>query len=152
MSAQRLAVTLAIAGTWGALACGEHGFERPDRAEQVAAAESAYSAALFDTIAWSDELSRARAGNEVYASYCRNCHGPLGRGDTEYGRERDLDVPSLVAAAWPLADSPDAVRRTIFVGHQAGMPTWGVAGIDPREIDAVAYYVLERLRPDVLGN
>jgi hypothetical protein len=32
------------------------------------------------------------------------------------------------------------------------MPTWGVAGITPREIDAVAFYILERLRPEMLGE
>jgi hypothetical protein len=41
-----------------------------------------------------------------------------------------------------------AVRRRIFTGHPAGMYTWGIAGISPREIDAVAHYILERLRPD----
>jgi mono/diheme cytochrome c family protein len=44
------------------------------------------------------------------------------------------------------------VRRRIFTGHPAGMPTWGVAGIPAREIDAVAAYILEQLRPDVLGG
>jgi hypothetical protein len=46
----------------------------------------------------------------------------------------------------------DSVRHRIFVGHAAGMPTWGVAGISPREIDGAAYYLLERLRPEVLGR
>ena len=51
-----------------------------------------------------------------------------------------------------MADQPDSVRRRVFVGHVAGMPTWGVAGITQREIDAVSFYVLESLRPEVLGG
>ena len=87
-------------------------------------------------------VTRARRGNEVFASKCRNCHGTVGEGATEYARERDLDVPSLVTADWPFAESMDSVRHRIFVGHELGMPTWGVAGISPREIDGAAFYVL----------
>lgn len=133
-------------------ACGHDELEPPDRGERVAVADRTYSVALFDTIAWSDELTRARTGNEVYASKCRNCHGPLGAGDTEYARERGLEVPSLVEADWRWAASIDSVRHRVFVGHEAGMPTWGVAGISPRDIDAASYYLLERLRPEILGR
>ena len=38
------------------------------------------------------------------------------------------------------------LRHRVFVGHAAGMPQWGVTGLTTREIDAVAYYVLDRLR------
>jgi mono/diheme cytochrome c family protein len=133
-------------------ACGDAGFERPDRGDQVSSADSLYLPALFDSIAWADDLTRARSGNEVYASRCRDCHGTLGEGNTAYARERGLDVPSLVAADWPLGDSLDAVRRRIFVGHEDGMPTWGVARISPRDVDAAAFYIVERLRPEMLGN
>ena len=37
-----------------------------------------------------------------------------------------------------------------FVGHENGMPTYGVAGLTPREIDGAAYYVLAQLRPEIL--
>ena len=53
---------------------------------------------------------------------------------------------------WPYAASLDSVRHRIFVGHEEGMPTWGVAGITPREIDGVAYYILNGLRPDALRS
>jgi mono/diheme cytochrome c family protein len=141
-----------LAGLLVLAACGEKEFDPPERAEQVGEAETLYSEALFDTIAWADTLQRVRVGNEVFASRCRNCHGTLGEGDTEFARARGLTVPSLVAPDWRYATSIDSVRHRVFVGHQAGMPTWGVAGISPREIDGAAYYVLQRLRPEVLGR
>lgn len=140
-----------LAGAAGA-ACGEHEFDPPSRAERVEEATGRFDAASFDTIAWADEAQRMLEGNAVYAAECRRCHGPLGRGDTEYARANDLDVPSLVEPDWDFADDPTAVRRRIFTGHEAGMPTWGVAGITLREIDAVAAYVTESLRPEVLGG
>lgn len=132
--------------------CGEHKFEPPSREERVEEAEELYSPALFDSIAWSDEEERALQGAVVFASECRNCHGRMGRGGTDYARGRGLDVPSLVEPEWQYAGKLEEARRRIFVGHPAGMPTWGVAGITPREIDAVAFYVLERLRPEVLDG
>lgn len=126
-------------------------FEPPDRERQVALAGAEYSPALFDSLAWDGPDERATAGAGVWASHCRSCHGTLGRGDTDYAREQGLEVPSLVRADWPY-DSLDAVRRRIYTGHPAGMPTWGVAGISPREIDAVAYYLADVLRSEMAGD
>jgi mono/diheme cytochrome c family protein len=142
-----LTLTLALVGCEK-----EKTFEPPDRGERVAEAEIRYSPAMFDSISWVDDETRAVHGNETYAAKCRNCHGTMGRGDTPYAADRNLIIPSLVEEDWPWADSLSAVRHRIFVGHEAGMPTWGVAGITAREIDASAYYVLEVLRPDALGN
>lgn len=143
------AATLALL----AMACGgEHEFDPPDRSMQVARADSILQAVSFDTIAWESESARLFAGNELYAAECRQCHGYLGRGETDYARERDLDVPSLVEAGWAYAEAPDSVRHRIFVGHMEGMPSWGVGRLSPRDIDAVTYYILEQLRPEVLGD
>lgn len=134
-------------------ACGDgHDFEPPKRGDQVRAADALYSQELFDSVVWESDDERARVGNEVYARGCRNCHGTVGEGGTAYGAERGLRPPSLVEPEWRYAASLDSVRHRIFVGHELGMPTWGVAGISAREIDATAFYVLERLRPDVLGR
>lgn len=134
-------------------ACGgEQEFEPPDREEQVREAEALYSSSLFDTVTWESEEARGLEGNVVYSSECRQCHGSLGRGGTEYAGERGLEVPSLVDPDWEHAGHLDDVRRQMFVGHPEGMPTWGVAGITPREIDAAAYYILNVLRPEVLGG
>jgi mono/diheme cytochrome c family protein len=133
-------------------ACSEKTFDPPDRDAQVAQADSAFSMSLFDSIDWASDTVRAFDGNVVYATYCRNCHGPLGAGGTEYARNRQLEVPSLVQQDWRLADSRDSILHRIFVGHASGMPTWGVAGITLREMDAVTYYVTEVLRPEVVSG
>lgn len=145
--------TLLLATMLSLSACGgEQEFEPPDREARVEEAESLYSAALFDTVAWESDEVRSLEGNAVFAARCRQCHGPLGRGETDYAAERNLDMPSLVEPEWAYAGDLDAARRRIFTGHPEGMPTWGVAGISPREIDAVAFYILEVLRPEVLGG
>ena len=133
-----------------AAGCSDPEFEPPSRAERVADADRRFDPALFDSIDWPEQSERMLAGNAVYAAECRRCHGPLGRGDTEYARANHLAVPSLVEPDWDLADDPIALRRAIYIGHEAGMPTWGVAGITVREIDAVAAYLAEDLRPELL--
>lgn len=148
----RGALALAAACAVGLTACQKHEFEPPDREAQVEEAAAEYSPAVFDTVTWASDSIRALEGNVVFSTYCRKCHGPLGEGGTDYALERDLQVPSLVMEEWRYADAPDSVRARIFVGHARGMPTWGVAGISPREIDAVAWYLLEVLRPEVLGG
>lgn len=142
---------LFVAALGGVASCGgDHEFERPDRARQIAAAESALARVDFDTITWRSDSLRLYTGNELYAAECRQCHGYLGRGDTDYARRRDLDVPSLVERDWPLAGEPDSVRRIIFSGHVGGMPSWGAWRLSPRAIDAITGYLLEQLRPEVL--
>jgi mono/diheme cytochrome c family protein len=145
-------LVLALAGTALLAACEKHEFEPPSREGQVAQADSSYSPALFDSITWASDTARAAEGNNVFATHCRKCHGPLGKGATEYAAERDLDVPSLVEPDWEFSDDLEGARHRIFTGHPAGMPTWGVAGITPREIDAVAYYVIRQLRPEVMDS
>ncbi|NJD09582.1 MAG: c-type cytochrome [Gemmatimonadetes bacterium] len=144
-----LAVAALLSGACG----GGHKFEPPSRDKQVAQADSLFSPALFDTIAWVSDSARTFEGNNVFAAYCRKCHGFDGRGgQTPYARNRGIVVPSLVSPGWPYGSDIDSVRRRIFEGHSAGMPTWGVAGISPREIDAVAHYILDDLRPEILGT
>ena len=133
-------------------ACKGHEFEPPDREQRVADAEGRYSATRFDSIKWDSAGARLTEGNLVYASHCRKCHGPMGEGGTDYALEQKLEPPSLVRADWPHASSIDSVRHRIFVGHPSGMPTWGVAGLSAREIDAVAYYIIEQLRGDALPD
>jgi mono/diheme cytochrome c family protein len=141
-----LAALLALA------ACEKHEFDAPSRELQVERADSAFSEALFDTIQWPGDSARAFEGNNVFAAHCRQCHGPMGAGGTEYAAARELEVPSLVQPDWRYGTDLGSVRRRIFTGHPAGMPTWGVAGITAREIDAVAFYLLFQLRPEVIGR
>jgi mono/diheme cytochrome c family protein len=133
------ALVLVVAG------CQEHEFHPPDQATRVAAADTLYSPAMFDSIKWASDSARIEEGNEVFAARCDRCHGTLGEGGTDYAREQKLEVPSLVRADWPYQDH-DAVRHRIFTGHPAGMPIWGMSNLTLREIDAVTAYVMEVLR------
>jgi mono/diheme cytochrome c family protein len=135
----------------GTLGCEKPEFAPPDRAERVTEADALFDAAMFDTIQWASDELRLAHGNEVYLVHCRRCHGPFGTGDTPYARDQRLNVPSLIEPDWPFADDFDAVRRRVFTGHPAGMPTLGVSAVSPRDIDAVAYYVMYRLRSDANG-
>jgi cytochrome c5 len=145
------AVAMLAAGLLAA-SCEEHRFDPPDRAGRALQAESEFDAGQFDSIQWSGDSARAFFGNEVYTRKCRACHGFLGEGDTEYGRNRGVAPPSLVRASWPAGDSVPLLRRRVFAGHPAGMPTFGVGGLTPREVDAAAYYIARVLRPEVLGT
>jgi mono/diheme cytochrome c family protein len=127
-------------------ACEKVEYEPPDRGARVAEAEILYRTEFFDTIQWASREEQIRDGAVVYLTHCRRCHAPTGEGETEYAAQRGMEVPSLVRPDWPFGTDIDTVRRRIFAGHPAGMPTWGVAGITPREIDAVAGYVLYQLR------
>ncbi|MDP2956473.1 MAG: cytochrome c [Longimicrobiales bacterium] len=142
---------LLAAGALAGAACG-HEFEPPDRQARVLEAERHYSDAAFDTVVWENDSVRSAEGNAVYAEKCRLCHGPMGEGQTEYARERGLEIPSLIEDDWAYASSLDELRHRIFVGHEAGMPVFGSTGLMPREIDGSAFYVLYTLRPDVLAT
>lgn len=146
-----LPAVLAVSSILAIAACGGHDFEPPDRGERVRAAEAQYASASFDSIGWESAKARLDEGNTVYAEKCRRCHGQLGRGETDYARQRGLDVPSLVGAEWPF-DQMDALRRQVFIGHEDGMPIFGDAGLSLRDIDAVSAYILIELRPEVLGE
>ncbi len=150
----RVPLTAVVVGSVVFTACKAHQFEPPDRSKQVAEAEAAYMPTIFDTVTWANDSIRQLNGNAVYAANCRRCHGTLGRGGTDYDKSRNLNPPSLVQPGWryaQYANAMDSLRKRIWVGH-AGMPTFGIAGIDARDIDGVAYYLLYGLRPDVLGN
>ena len=145
----RPTIVAAFAMTVAVAACEKPKFEPPDRAARIEEADEVFSMALFDSIAWPSDSIRALDGNVVYSTFCRNCHGTLGRGETDYAAERGLEVVSLVAPDWRYAEARDSVLHRIFVGHVQGMPTWGVAGISPREMDAVTHYLMDVLRPEV---
>ena len=44
------------------------------------------------------------------------------------------------------------LRRTIYIGHESGMPIYGDGDLSFRQIDATAAYILLTLRPEVLGR
>ena len=142
---------------WGALAvaaaaCGPKTFDPPAEGERVLEASMAFSPAAFDTIDWPDRSRMLVTGAAIYGADCRDCHGPEGRGGTAYAEEHRIDPPSLVREDWPFEGDLDAVRQVVFTGHVGGMPTHGIAGLTPRQIDAVSRYLVEQLRPEVSGR
>ena len=141
--------SVALIAALGTAGCEPQEFEPPSREARVQRADSVYSLSLFDTVAWASDSARVLEGNVVYSSECRDCHGSMGQGATEYARQRGLTVPSLVEPDWEPEGNLEQVRRLIFVGHPAGMPSWGISRVTPREIDAVAYYLVMGLRPEV---
>lgn len=149
---RRLAVIAAAVAIAAASGCQEHEFHPPPEEEQLSLADSLYSPVAFDSLTWISPQERLQAGNLVFADECRRCHGAVGRGDTDYAEENDLDVPSLVEPEWQLAGDLQGIRRRVYTGHVGGMPAWGVERLTPRQIDAVAYYILEQLRPEMLAD
>ena len=132
-----------------ALGCAAKEVHPRDHAREVRAAEESLTVAMFDTVAWKSDSARLLEGNSVYAGSCARCHGYLGDGATPYAMERQLDVPSLVAVVTKYDGDLEGLRRRVFSGHEGGMPTWGrrgAAGLTPREVDAVSFYVLRELR------
>jgi len=134
-----------------ACACGKKEFEPPSERARLDEAGAQFDPTWFDTIQWADRERMLVEGAAVYAATCRDCHGMLGKGGTAYAATRRLAVPSLVEPEWPYENDLPGVRRLTFGGHSGGMPTHGISGITAREIDAVARYLLEQLRPEVLG-
>ena len=147
----RVAGAVVVLSALGA-ACSAHAFHPPPEEENIARADSLYSPAAFDSIEWASRQERIEAGNLVFATECRRCHGAIGRGETDYAAERELEVPSLVEEDWEYAGHIQDVRRVIFTGHVGGMPDWGPDQLAARDIDAVAFYILEQLRPEVLED
>ena len=143
-------ITSALLGALILAGCEKHEFEPASREQRIAEAQTAFANTRFDTIAWTSEEARLIRGNEVFAESCRRCHGPLGKGDGDIARTQKLAVPSLVMADWRYGTSPDSVRRRVFMGHYPEMRTWGIAGLSQRDIDGVAHYIVNRLRPEVL--
>lgn len=110
----------------------------------MVAAQEAYDPAAFDTITWETPEAALERGEVVYRFSCLRCHGDRGLGDAGFVRGGDtLRPPSFREPDWRLADDKAGIREQVFVGTLEGMPHWGLAGLGPKDIDAVATYILE---------
>lgn len=127
------------------LACGGDAPES-DRDVEGLARAAAVDPALFDTVQWEDPAQAVDRGATVYAYSCAKCHGDRGAGDGGYRLEgRLLRPPSFLAEDWRFAADPKGLKAYIHAGNNRGMPHWGEAGLQPRDIDAVARYIVRRL-------
>lgn len=144
-------IGLGLAVLMGVAACGGGGAETEAAATQevdsVALAAEAFDAAAFDTITWESNQKAMERGAVVWAYSCQKCHGERGRGDAGFVLRGDtLQPPSFLAVDWPYASDPVGLRRAIYTGNQEGMPHWGLIGLKPKDIDAVARFIMGDLR------
>ena len=115
------------------------------QADSVMLADEMYDPAAFDTISWESEEAELERGGVVFRYSCRKCHGEEGAGDGGFVQRGDtLRPPSFLADDWAL--ERETIRRRVFSGTAEGMPHWGLYGLNYRDIDAVATYILEELR------
>ncbi len=147
---RRIALPLALA--LATVTCGPSAEEQAaTAAAEAAAAEDslqeasvlAYDAAVFDTITWETPEKRMERGKQVYNFSCARCHGPQGLGDAGFVRQGDtLRPPSFREPTWAMAGDTAAIRSAVFIGTSEGMPHWGLEGLKPEAVDAVAAYIL----------
>lgn len=118
-----------------------------ETANRGAAEEAAarFDEAAYDTVTWRSAYARGERGRTVYDHSCAKCHGLDGTGGGFYAVEHDLETGSLVRSGWLYDGNVPALRQRIFTGHGQGMPPWGLTELSPRDVDAVAYFVDERL-------
>ena len=138
-----LSVALASAG------CGEAPEAQrtvpPDTMATVAL--TAYDATAFDTITWETPQAALDRGQVVYRHSCARCHGAEGLGDAKFVLHGDTLRPlSLRREDWPYTGDKANLRRQVFIGTAEGMPHWGLEGLKPRDLDAVAVFIMEGLR------
>ncbi len=137
-------LSLALAGCGGAPGDAD---DSGVQADSVAMARAALTPATFDTISWKTPQEADDRGATVFAYSCRKCHGVGGRGDGGFVLRGDtLRPPSFLAPDWRFATDRQGLRAYIFAGNTKGMPHWGLVGLKPRDVDAVAAYIQDVLR------
>ena len=140
---------LAWLGACAGEAPQEEVVQGPTRADSVAIAESAFEATAFDTISWESDQAATERGGLVYRISCAKCHGDGGRGNGNFVHQGDtLRPPSFLTTDWRFAEDPMGLRQAIFTGNVLGMPYWGLVGLKYRDVDAVARYITDFLRPN----
>lgn len=121
----------------------------PSSADSVMMAAARYDPTNFDTIQWQSDAEAVVRGSVVFSYSCAKCHGPHGAGDgNRVTRGDTLRPPSFLTEDWAYADDPDGLRELVFTGAEGGMPHWGLEGLQYRDVDAVARFILEELRKE----
>jgi mono/diheme cytochrome c family protein len=132
------------------LGCGGGGDRAPAAsagADSVALALAEMTPEMFDTIHWASDSAAVARGSVVWIYSCRRCHGDDGYGDGGFVQGGVVvEPPSLRAPDWPHGNDREAIRRLTFTGTEEGMPHWGLVGLRPRDVDAVAIYIQQVIR------
>jgi len=138
---------LACALVLGACSGGPPAQEAEPPDTMMAVALAAYDLTMFDSIAWDTSREAIERGTVVYNTSCAKCHGEQGRGDAGLVRRGDtLLPPSFREPDWLYAEDKVGLREQIFVGTAENMPHWGLEGLRPRDVDAVAIFILQSMR------
>ena len=117
-------------------------------ADSIAMAAAAFDATVLDTIAWSRPDEALSRGGLVFRVSCNKCHGVTGNGDGDLVADGKSAKPaSFLAPDWKYANDPVGLRKLIFSGSAQNMPYWGLVGLKYRDLDAVAGYITNYLRP-----
>jgi mono/diheme cytochrome c family protein len=112
--------------------------------DSTALAQAAYDPTMFDTVSWESQEKAIERGQVVYRFSCLKCHGETGLGDAGFVRGGDtLRPPSFREPTWAYAGDKEGIREQVFVGTAESMPHWGLVGLTPRDVDAVATYIME---------
>jgi mono/diheme cytochrome c family protein len=146
MSMRWLLAAMMAAGVGGG--CARDGDRDASQAvDSVAVAAAQITPEMFDTIHWVADTAAVSRGAVVWTYSCRKCHGSTGAGDGGFVQRGDtVRPPSFLVADWRYADDREGLRKQIYTGTNEGMPHWGPAGLKPRDIDAVTYYITQVLR------
>jgi mono/diheme cytochrome c family protein len=120
--------------------------------DSVMMAAEMYDETAFDSISWDSFADAQERGRVVFQFSCRKCHGDAGLGDGGFVRNGDtLQPPNFVVEDWRFAEDRVGLRKQVFTGTAKGMPHWGFYGLKYRDIDAVATYIQEVLRQDLVA-
>ena len=113
----------------------------------TAVARAAYDLTMFDSIAWETNQEAIERGSVVYNFSCAKCHGDQGRGDAELVRQGATPrPPSFRDPEWIYVEDKEGLREQVFIGTSESMPHWGLEGLKPRDVDAVAIFILQSMR------
>ncbi len=94
----------------------------------------------------SHEQALAARAAEAFATECRDCHGPRGRGDGPQARTFSLDVPDFNTPAFWNERTTSRLKQSIREGRGEDMPAFGKK-LTEDEIDAVIGLLQARFRP-----
>jgi cytochrome c oxidase cbb3-type subunit 3 len=89
-----------------------------------------------------NDAQAALAGQAVFdgPTYCGDCHGPDGRGNSDYG------APDLTADVWLYGGDPASLHDSIYFGRHGVMPAW-IGKLTLPQIRALAVYVYVASHP-----
>jgi mono/diheme cytochrome c family protein len=138
---RRLPLALMLPLMLAACGGGGGGEQANTPSDSVALALEQYDPALFDTISWTSDSSEVNRGGIVWAFSCKKCHGQLGKGDGNQVIDGDTIRPPDFTTQWRFGTDDEGLMKAIYAGSAEGMPHWGLSGLKPRDIDAVATYV-----------